>query len=175
MKRKWILWAILATVALAILVHVITLTVLPYAIMNATMAKYETNVLVTTGQATSDSRTVVRPSPDLYNSRTAYDLSKGPIKFTAKVPADNYWSVSFYANNTDNFFVINDRQVKSNPLQILLVTQGMKYSNPYDAQVVISPTTKGIMLIRQLVPGPDKLSEVADVAKQASLTVVSTP
>jgi uncharacterized membrane protein len=175
MKRKGILWAILATIALAIVVHIVTLTVLPYMIMNATMAKYETNVLTTTGQPTSASRNVVRPAPDLYSSRTAYDLSKGPIKFTAKVPTDNYWSVSFYANNTDNFLVINDKQVKSNPLQILLVTQGMKYSNPDNAQVVISPSTKGIMLVRQLVPSPDKLADVADIAKQAFLTVVSTP
>ncbi|MGD0856349.1 MAG: DUF1254 domain-containing protein [Dehalococcoidia bacterium] len=175
MKRKWILWSILATLVLAIVVHVVTLVVLPYVIMNAYMANHEINVLTHTGRNTSASRDVARPNADMYFSNMAYDLSKGPILFTAPVPVDHYWSVSYYANNSDNFFVINDAQVKSNPVKILLITKGMKYSNPDNAQVVTSPTIRGVMLVRQAVPDEDRLDEVANLQKQSSVSFPETP
>ena len=174
MKRKWILWSILATLALAIVVHVITLAVLPNIIMNAYMANRKANELTHTGRSTFASRSVVRPNADMYMSNMSYDISKGPLLFTSPVPTDHYWSVSFYANNSDNFFVINDKQVKSNSAKILLVTEGMKYSNPDNAQVVTSPTARGVMLIRQAIPGEDRLDEVANLQKQSSVSFPNT-
>lgn len=163
MKGKLLLRTLIGALVIAVIVHGAVVFMLPRIIMNIAMAKFGTNKLSHGNPATAESRLIVRPSPDLCISRLAYDLSKGAMKLKVEVPKDNYWSVSFYADNTDNFFVINDRQVKSNPLEILLVSSDMKHSNHGNAQVVVSPSQRGIMLIRQLVPGPDKLKEVKEI------------
>jgi uncharacterized membrane protein len=175
MKKKWIQWSIIATLLLAIVVHVVTVVAVPYIMMNIEIGRPKINVLNHSGRNTGVRRTVARPNADMYISSMAYDLSKGPMFFTAPVPADRYWSVSFYQNNSDNFFVINDTQVKSNPVNILVVTQGMKYSNPDNAEVIVSPSTRGIMLIRQAIPSDNRLDEVASLQKQASVSSPGTP
>jgi uncharacterized membrane protein len=170
MTKKWIAWSIMATLALAVVVHVVLLLALPYLLMNIEMSRSRANVLNHTGRSTSAVRSVARPNADMYLSSMVYDLSKGPVLFSSPVPTDHYWSVSFYANNSDNIFVIDDKQVKSNPVKILLITRDMKYSNPDNAQVVTSPTARGMMLIRQVIPGQDRLDEVASLQKQASIS-----
>jgi uncharacterized membrane protein len=175
MKRKWVLWSILATLVLAIVVHVVTVVAVPYIMMNVEIGRPKINVLNHSGRNTGARKTVARPNADMYMSSMAYDLSKSPMLFTAPVPTDHYWSVSFFENNSDNFFVINDKQVKSNPVKILLVTPGMKYSNPDNAQVVVSQSIRGIMLIRQAIPGDDRLDEVGSLQKQASVSFPLTP
>ena len=175
MNRKWVLLSILATLLVAAAAHFATLAILPNRIMGRYMATRQANSLEHTGQNTYKSKDVARPNADMYISNSVYDLSKGPLLFTAKVPVDHYWSVAFYASNSDNFFVINDQQVKSNPVRILLVTTGMKYANPDNAQVVISPSIKGVLLIRQAIPGPDRLDEVADLQKQSSIAPQNMP
>jgi uncharacterized membrane protein len=180
MKRKWVLWSILATLVLAIVVHVIAIMALPYVMMNVQMsintAKKSVNVVSKAGRASAAVRTAaVRPNADMYMSNFVYDLSKGPVLFTAPVPADHYWSVSYFASNSDNFFVINDKQVKSNPVKVLLIAKGMKYTNPDNAVVVTSPSIKGIGVIRQAIPGPDRLKEAEDLQNQAAITLPNTP
>ena len=180
MKRKWVLWSILVTLVLAITVHVVAITALPYLMMNAQMsintAKKSVNVVSKAARASAAIRTAaVRPNADMYMSNFVYDLSKGPVLFTAPVPVDHYWSVSYFASNSDNFFVINDTQVKSTPVKILLISDGMKYSNPDNAMVVTSPSIRGIGVIRQAIPGADRLQEAADLQNQATISLPDTP
>ncbi len=170
MKKKWLLWSIAATLVLAIVVHVLTIYLLPVIIMDRTIPKYTVNKIKVTGIADYRSKRVVATNPDMFFASSAFDLKDGPLIFSAPVPVANYWSISLFADNSDNFFVVDDRQVKSSPLKFILVTKGMKYSNPENVQVVISPSTRGILLIRQIVPSPDKLSEIQSVAEQASLS-----
>lgn len=176
MKKKWILWSVLAILALAIVVHVATVIAVPYLVMNAQMGIYivrgNLNVMSKATRATAAVRTAAaRPNTDMLMSRMVYDLSKGPLLLTTPVPLDHYLSVSCFANNSDNIFVINDQQVKSNPVKILLVARGMKYSNPDNAEVVISPSTRGMVLIRQAIPSADRLSEVTDLQNQATVSL----
>jgi uncharacterized membrane protein len=65
-------------------------------------------------------------------------------------PWRGYWSLSLYQDNSDNFFVIDDREARSGA-DITLVRQG---STPpeHATQVVESPSTRGIALIRRLAP-----------------------
>lgn len=173
--KKWLLWTALGTLAVAIIVHIIAVVAIPIVIMNGAMAKYPINQLMKGTKTTAQSRNVVRPSPDLVYSIVCYNVSQDPIRFTAQVPTDTYWSVSMFQENTDNYFVMNDRQVKSNPVEILLVKHGMKYTDPGKAQVVVSPTSRGILLVRHLLTGDDKFQELLNIQKQSSIKVGSAP
>jgi uncharacterized membrane protein len=60
-----------------------------------------------------------------------------------------YWSVSFFAANSDNFFVLNDRQAKEKRVRVVLATDDA--SPAEGAQTVISPSRRGVVLFRTLV------------------------
>ncbi len=173
--KKWFLWTSLGTLTVAIIAHIITVIAIPIVIMNVAISKFPINQLVKAPRTTAQSRTVVKPSPDLVYSIVSYDVSKEPIRFTVRVPTDTYWSVSCFEENTDNFFVVNDRQVKSNPAEILLVRKGMKVPNTGNAQVVISPTNRGIMLVRHLLLSDDKFQELVNIQNESSLKVGNVP
>jgi len=166
--KKLIIWTSIATLLVAILAHIITLIVIPYQIMNNTMAKFPTNVLLKGTRTTAESRGVVMPCPDLVYSIATYDVSKYPLYFSAKVP-DAYWSVSFYDTNSDNYFVINDKQVKSNPVELLLVGDNWTSADAGKAQVVKARSNKGIMLVRYLLIDDTALNDLYAVQKQSSL------
>jgi uncharacterized membrane protein len=171
--KKWILWTALGTLAAAVIVHMATLNVIPKVIMNVAMSKFSVNELQKGTKTTAEVRQVVRPCPDLVYSIVCYNVSNGPLLLTAPVPADTYWSVSLYDQDSDNYFVINDRQVKSNPYSLLLVRQGTKYENPTNAQVVFSPNNRGILLVRYLLVSDDKFDDLVKVQNQASIQMVS--
>jgi len=173
--RRW-LFRILATLALAAAFHVLTVMAFPRAIMVAFDSKgkdlgWKVNELYHQPRVTADSRAAVRPSPDLLYSACAYDVSKTPLRISASVP-NTYWSLSFFASNTDNFFVINDREVKANLADILLVGPGMSYKNPGNAQVVTSPSNRGVALIRLLITDEDRMEELTKIQRQASCSPV---
>lgn len=109
------------------------------------------------------SRTIVRPSPDFAYSACAFDLSDGPVIITA-TPWDAYWSLSLYAANSDNFFVIDDREARMGA-EITLVLRGR--AHPEGASMVAeSPTTRGIALIRRLAPDLESYNGAAQVARE---------
>ena len=173
--RRW-LYRILVTLALAAVFHILTVMAFPGGILITREWKRKDmnlslNVLYHQPMVTADSRVVVRPSPDLLYSVCAYDVSKTPLRFSTSVP-DTYWSLSFFASNTDNFFVINDREVKANPVDILLVGPGMSYKNPGNAQVIMSPSNRGVALIRILITDENRIEELTKIQGQASCSPV---
>jgi uncharacterized membrane protein len=93
-------------------------------------------------------------------------VSKAPLRISASVP-DTYWSLSFFAPNTDNFFVINDRQVKGNRVDIILVGPGISFKNPGNAQVVTSPSSRGVALIRILITDESRIEGLIKIQQQA--------
>lgn len=169
--KSWIKW-IVTTIVLAVIVHLIVVKIQPNIIMGAVTKKLEkvykgTNRLIYAPPTTDKSRNVVRPSPDLLYSACVYDVSKSPLRITAKVP-DTYWSISFYESNTDNFFVKNDRQVKSRDVSFILVGKGGKVTDAGDAEVIEAPTDKGFFIIRMLVKDEAKISDLKEVQRQAT-------
>jgi uncharacterized membrane protein len=174
--RRWILFSLVGVLIVAVILHIVTLFIIPLNIMNNTMSKYPVNKLVKSPKTTAQSRNVVRPSPDLVYSICCYDVSKEPIRFTAKIPTDTYWSVSMYQENSDNFFVLNDRQAKSNPVEIVLVKQGNPVpSDAGNAQIVYSPTSRGILLVRHLLLSEDRYPDLQAIQKQSSVKIGSAP
>jgi len=96
-----------------------------------------------------------------------YDVAETPLRITAVIP-DTYWSVSFYQRNTDNFFVLNDRQVKSNPVDIILVAKGRPVPNAENAKIVVAPTEKGAILSRMLITDEDKVNDLKKIQRSAT-------
>ena len=117
-------------------------------------------------------RRVVRPSPNLLYSACGYDVSKGPIRLSAPIPKDTYWSLSIFAANTDNFFVINDRQAKSDRVEVILVNKGGTVPDPGDAIVVEAKAIVGAVLFRMLIPDESRLDELIGIQKQARCELI---
>jgi uncharacterized membrane protein len=168
-----IISGIAAFIVAAVAAHFITLAIIPRRLMKKIMSRLPVNAIRRERRPDANSRSVVQPSPDLVYTNVCYDVSKTPILLTAPVPADNYWSVSIFQANSDNFFVINDRQIKNNPFKLLLIKRGKKVGAPADTLVVASPTDKGILLIRHLVVSDDKLDEVKALSRQATVKLES--
>jgi uncharacterized membrane protein len=108
------------------------------------------------------SRAIVRPSPDFAYSACAYDLSQGPLTLRV-TPWHAYWSVSLYAANSDNYFVIDDREARRG-VDLTLVRRGGRAPEGA-ARVVQSPSTRGIALIRRLAPTADEYHRAREVAR----------
>lgn len=88
-----------------------------------------------------------RANPDSIISSMAYDLSGGPVRVSGEV-WPQYWSLSLYQQNSDNFFVVNDQQLDGPKFDFVIATGGQVVENS-DATPISSPTTKGILLVRR--------------------------
>lgn len=168
--KTWPLW-IAACIALAAVFHILTVFALPYGIMNRAMAGIAaqaggTNKAIHPAPATAEARGIVRPSPDLLYTACVYDVSDKPVRLTSPVP-DTYWSLSAFAANTDNFFVVNDREVRGNHIEIILtgrddiVAEG---GHP----IIVAPSTRGIVLFRSLVSSDEAADDLDQLRRQAN-------
>ncbi|MEP5938593.1 MAG: DUF1254 domain-containing protein [Erythrobacter sp.] len=99
---------------------------------------------------------VKRANPDSVVTVMAYDLSAGPVRVSGETWPD-YWSLSLYQQNSDNFFVINDRQLPDAQFDFVIsLPEHSVEAN--GARRIDAPTEKGIMLIRRFI------KEEADMA-----------
>ncbi|MBI3677109.1 MAG: DUF1254 domain-containing protein [Proteobacteria bacterium] len=172
--RETLVW-IATALAIAAIVHVGSVYALPRFIMSRAMAAMGTPNAIHHGKrADSDSRGVVRPSPDLLYSTCPYDLSKGPLRVHAAIPAGTYWSVSAFDANTDNFFARNDRQLRTRTFEFVVTGPGPgNIPLPPRDEIVISPTAKGLILFRTLVDSEDDLARVDAARRQATCEIIS--
>jgi len=155
---------VLGALIIAVLVHLAAIVAIPRVLMNVAMERIGAagaNAWHMSDRVTAASRTIVRPAPDFAYSVCVFDLSQGPVVITA-TPWDDYWSLSLYAANSDNFFVIDDREAH-NGAEITLVRQGA--AHPEGASMVTeSPSARGIALIRRLAPTPSTYDAAKAVA-----------
>ena len=108
-------------------------------------------------------RNVVRPSPDLIYAFCVYNLEQGPLQISAPVP-ERYWSMQFYQMNTDNFAGINNqREQRFRVGTEVSVTLIGPNDNPakYPGEVIQSPTSRGMMLLRASGIGGDAQAQTA--------------
>jgi uncharacterized membrane protein len=150
-------------------VHVVAVWAIPRAIMMGTMIamarRQGRNVAEYAPRADETSHAVVRPSPDLLYSLCVFDVADGPLQITADVPRDTYWSVSMFAANTDNFFVLNDRQATGGHVALVLASPGAVVEVPAGAVRVDAPSDRGIVLVRTLVSDETRLAELDAVRR----------
>lgn len=89
------------------------------------------------------------PEADLAVSACAFDLSHGPVEISA-APWAAYQSLSLYGADGAAFFTISDREAPRR-ISLMLIKAGER--PPEDAQNIIeSPTSRGIALLRRLAP-----------------------
>ena len=170
MILRWAKWSVF-TLALAALIHWAVIAYAPTFIMWRVMSAIggrDANTVAHTERATAASRAIVKPSPDLLYCRCLFDVTRRPMKVTTAAVPDTYWSVAFYAANTDNFFVWNDRQAAGKATTIVLVGKGQTVPPQAEGTIVVSaPTPRGLILFRTLINDDAKLAEI-DQARRAA-------
>ncbi len=184
--KRWLKLG-LATLALAAGVHFAVVWAVPRLILRQVISGVSRgvgiNAALHASKPTAASRDVVLPSPDLLYTICAFDVSARPVKLTATVPDDTYWSLSLYADNTDNFFVVNDRKMAGKSFTVNLVEAADSVQTSAEiiavppntdasqaAFLVRSPSKRGIALFRILVDREERLGALRDVQKQAACT-----
>lgn len=152
----------------AIAVHIAVVRAFPYLVMFVVgrVFKGPVNEMIHMPPTTAASRSVVRPSPDLLYSAVIYDVRDGPLRIDALVPA-TYWSISFFANNTDNYFVTNDRAIGEGPASFVLAGPGEKPDAPDSAYLIEAKSKRGVILLRALVQDFAKIDDLIAIQKQA--------
>lgn len=169
--RRLALW-IVAALAVAGVVHYVTLMDTPGFIMKRVMMKMgEVNTIHHQGRVTAASRGVVRPSPDLLYSVCPFDLANGALHVTAPVPPGTYWSVSLFDAQTNNFFVKNDKDAKGK-VDLLLTTPYVDVKRPAGAQEVVAPTPKGLVLFRTLINKEENFAAIDAARRKANCTFI---
>ena len=147
----------------------ITLFFTPHILMRALNFKAYLNdnhgVLQVRPQAEAGKDNIVRMSPDLLYSVCTFDLSKGPLQITAQ-KTNQYMSVSFFASNSDNFFVLNDKQIDEN-FNLVIATADMEIALPKNSKLVEAPSEYGLVLIRYYLADM-AVSEIDAIRNQAS-------
>lgn len=172
---KWLL----AVLVIAAVTHAGLLYFGPSLVMSRAMgkigAKAGANAMLHSPRPNADNDTIVRSSPDLLYSVCVYDLDAGPLRINAEVPPGTYWSMSFYDMNTNNYRVINDSQATAGAVLIVLMKAGTLGPTPAGAEVVASPTARGIVLIRTLVNDDSREQQIDTVRRRAACTPLQMP
>lgn len=154
---------LLIVLAIAAGVHLLIVWALPRLIMHKVLGTTPQQLGASAGSTATvyfppmtdaTQRRIVMPSPDLLYATCVFDVAQRPLRVRADPRLPGYWSVALYAANSDNFFVLNDRQLAGQPLDLVLMpAQGAPagMALPAGARAVTVPTDKGLVLMRVLV------------------------
>jgi len=177
--KKLAVWSAV-TISLAALFHLVGVWYLPRFITRAAInrvnqaAKREHyNQMIYSPIHSAGEDIIVLDNPDSMFSFAAYDVSEKPARIKCVVPnTDNYWSISFYALNTDNFYVVNDRTAKAKALDLVIVKTNGKYQKIGDEEIVVAPSDKGVVLVRMMVNDRNNKEELARLTELQKQTVM---
>ena len=164
-----------AALAITVLTHSVLLLAFPRVLMGVAINRVgqgHFNAWRASGRVTESSRAIVRPSPDLAYAACPYDLGQGPLQIRV-TPWRGYWSLSLYQEDSDNFFVIDDREAKTGA-DITLIRRSATPPE-HASQVVESPSARGIALIRRLAPTQDDYDAAAQIAKDDICATIVRP
>ena len=121
---------------------------------------------------------VVRDNPDTLTSFAPYDLAAGDLCFTAPVPEQAiYWSVSVYARNTDNVFVLDDQAAAEDQVSVL-VSRAARRTQAPSLHTAVSPSTQGVIIVRLVVPNrhnDEQVRALSQSLEAASLNSADAP
>lgn len=154
----------------AAFVHVLAVAALPRVIMSRVLTTFAAqgapNRFVHPQLATSTARAIVRPSPDLAYSSALFDVSEHPLHVSVPLSAP-YTSLSGFADNTDNFFALNDLTAGSDPIDVVIVGPSTKRAGLEGRRVIEAPSDRGVLLVRRVVVDADAFAAVDAVRQQA--------
>ncbi len=170
MNGKW-LRSTAVVLGTAAVVHTATIYLLPFAVMRYVSGEIAShgskNDFIHVPPVTADLRVVVLPSPDLLYSFCVFDVRQRPVRVRADVP-HSYWSLSMFAANTDNFFVLNEGQVDGETVDVLLAGPQTPLPAKPQGRLVRSPSSRGVILIRMLVRSPEERDALVDIQHRAT-------
>ncbi len=153
-----------ATLILGGIIHIVAVLAFPSIVMHRLITGVDAQVGIGVPahalRATEESRTVVRPSPDLIYTLCAFDVSEKPLHIAAPVPKDTYFSLSMFSDKTDNFFVVNDQQLQTDRVEVILVQNEEQVEALGGAPVVVAPSDRGVVLFRTLIQSDDRFEEL---------------
>ncbi len=144
--------------------HALTLAQAPAFIMDRAMATLATrgvalHAFTATPRVTPQTQQVVRSSPDLYYALCRYDLGQSGARLEVKMANwPDYQSLAFFDAQTDNFATLRGAKREVN---VQLLAPG---SSPAIGAVV-SPTARGVVLIRRLAPSAERFAAAAEAGK----------
>jgi uncharacterized membrane protein len=159
----------LVLVAIAISFYYLTIWITPYYVQKKFAEKSlgSVNTPRFGDQPTAEnSRVIPLPNPDFLYSTINYDLNDHVLKISGIVPDSTYWSISAYQENTTNYFVQNEEQVKSKFEYYLVPPEGSTsevLKNIPKEKIIYSPTTKGLILFRYLVSKSYPVKKLAEL------------
>lgn len=161
--RRW-LGPLVVLFAVAAAAHALTLHFAPSAIMARAMdALAERGVALhafsPAPRVTPQTQQVVRSSPDLYYALCRYDLSDGGATLAVAMGAwPDYQSLAFFDAQTDNFATLRGT---GREVRVRLLPPG---STP-QAGAIVSPSAKGVILIRRLAPDAARFAAATEAGK----------
>jgi len=111
--------------------------------------------------ADATSRRVVMPNPDLLYGLCVLDLERGPVIVRADPKLSTYWSIALYSSNSDNFFVLNDREAGQLPVELRISTTADR------PKAIVAPSKKVLLLMRVLVPDRTQGMDALEAARSS--------
>jgi uncharacterized membrane protein len=157
--KRW-LGPLVVLLACAAGAHALTLYFAPAVIMDRAMtALAERGVALhafsTPQRVTPQTQSVVRSSPDLYYALCRYDLADAGARLVVTMGDwPDYQSLAFFDARTDNFATLRGT---GREIAVRLLPPG---STPQEGAIV-SPSAKGVILIRRLAPTPDAYAQAS--------------
>jgi uncharacterized membrane protein len=171
--HKILIWLIAAGFA-----YYATVFVTPYAILLGIKmkTKSEYNQPVYSRAIDETERRVVMPNPDFIYVAMGYDVRKHPVRITGMMPDSTYASVAMYASNTENYFVVNDRQLPQKKFDIILtedenVTDALRSKYP-DAEIVFAKSNLGTVMMRILITDNERIPYLKTIQQSFKAEVV---
>lgn len=161
--KRW-LGPLVVLLVTALGAHALTLYFTPAVIMDRAMATLaERGVPVhafsATPRVTPQTQQVVRSSPDLYYALCRYDLSDPDARLMVRMGAwPDYQSLSFFDARTDNFATLRGT---GRQIAVRLLPPG----SAAQEGAIVSPSAKGVILIRRLAPDAARYAAAAQAGK----------
>jgi uncharacterized membrane protein len=158
-----------------VVAHFAVLVAAPGVIMNTALDTLEgrgiaQHAFTTPVRITPQSQAVVRSSPDLFYSLCRYDLSDSdpfsPKLLVTMAGWPDYQSLSFFDDQTNNFVTIRGSEEATNVSVYLPNAPEVVVKD--DPSAVVSPTPRGVVLIRRLAPSQESYQRAAALASQDS-------
>ena len=179
MKRLHI--HVVIAVVLGIAVHALTVWALPRLIMDRIITLGGGDAQAQSGSRASSGvylppptdhtqRRIVMPSPDLLYATCFFDLTDEPMRVTLSTDYPRYWSIALYASTSDNFFVVNDRSAPDGRVELIVTaaSHDSATSIPQNSGTrVVSPTHRGMLLMRLLVNDDPSVRAAAEAARRS--------
>lgn len=161
--RRWVGPLVVLSIC-ALAAHGLVLHLAPGLIMARAMQSLEQrgvalHSFTAPQRITPQTQSIVRPSPDLYYALCRYDLDKAGAQLRLHMAAwPEYQSLSFFDARTDNFAVLRGA---GKSVSVRLLPPG----SAKQQGAIISPTQKGVILIRRLAPGAARFDAAAAVGR----------